>query len=163
MRRFSPILALVTLMLVACGPSGDRAAVERYLADAEPVATDLSETGSRFEKLMNAQADGIDWTTEENNELNDVLADIEALKVKAEGISVPAEIKDIHPLLPKAVSKMIEAMKIVQDIVKDPANADESQLNQAVAKTEEGGTLAQQYVDQLGALLEDRYPDLLKP
>lgn len=163
MRRSLSILACASLALLsACGASGDRAAVQKYLTDAEPIATELSATGSRFETLMNAQADGLDWTDEENAQLQDILADMSSLKTRAENMTVPAELASIHPLLPQSVAKMIEAIQIVQGIVDAPENANDDVLDGAVAKTEEGGKLAQQYVDSLGALLQQRYPDLLE-
>ncbi len=162
MRRFAPVLALLALTLTACGPSSDQVAVARYLTDAEPVASDLSEAGARFETLMNVQDDTLRWTVEEKAELQDIVADMQALKVRAEAVAVPAELQDIHVLMPQAVAKMIESMQIVAGLASDPSTATEDKMNEAVAKAEEGGVLAQQYVDRLGQLLQERYPDLLE-
>lgn len=162
MRRFLPLVAFAALSLAACGPSDGQVAVARYLSDAEPVATDLSETGARFETLMNVQADGLSWTSQEKAELQDIIADMESLKIRSEAIAVPAELKDIHALMPQAIAKMIDAMHIVDDIAQDPSKVNDDNLNEALAKTQEGGDIAQKYVDDLSKLLQERYPELLE-
>lgn len=147
-------------LLTACGDS-ERAAVEQYFLDMEPIAQTMSDVGIQFETMMNIQANVTDWTEEEKNEVREIDTAMMDLRSDVEAVSVPATLADVHPVLEAALTEMHAAVTMVLDIAEDPSKATEAGADEMMAKAEKGEQLANEYLQKLETAVAAKYPDLL--
>lgn len=147
-------------LLAGCGDS-ERAAVEQYFLDMEPIAQNMSDVGIQFETMMDTQANVTAWTEAEKNEVREVDTAMKDLRSDVEAVSVPAMLADVHPVLENALSEMHGAVTMVLALAEDPSKATEAMADEMMAKAEKGEALANEYLQKLEAAVAAKYPDML--
>ncbi len=156
------ILSVATVcgfLLAACGNS-ERVALENYSAIGEKVGETISEAGSKFETLMNVVQDPTAWTVEEKKELQVIINMMDSATVMAGTMQPPAIIKDIHPLLPRAIGEMRSAIIMMAELANDPENTTEEKLSMMSDAIESGDKHITEYMDKMEMAIGEKYPDL---
>lgn len=158
--RLLPFSIAALLILGACTSDPQQAALEQYLSDGEEIAQDISEAGTRFETLMNIQGNALSWTDDEKTELSSIVASLDVLQMRAETLSVPDILLDIHPLLIQAIVEISAAVDGVAVAADDPSKVTEQLINEIAKHTTDGEAFAHEYADKLEKAVSSSNPDL---
>lgn len=158
----SSVLAVVSLAsLAACAPT-EQELIETYVTEAQEVAEGLVEAAAKFETLMNVQPDPLAWNDATKTELQAILGQFERLRSEAQRMDVPPSLADVHPLLVRSLSDMAAAVEIIEGIALDPSTATEEKADEMTAKAENAEKLANEYVEQLQGVIQEKYPEMLE-
>lgn len=160
-RRLSPVLAILALALTACVGS-ERAAIATYFEESQSVAERMSEVGAKFETLMNVQENPLVWTDAEKGEIDGLIATLNDVKDEADSMSVPEAFKDAHPLLVESIGKMVGAIDIIRGIAEKPDSATMEKADEMTAMAENGEKLANDYVEEIEKILNEKYPEMME-
>lgn len=153
------VVATLTMALVACS---EHASVAAYFEEAQDIAERMVEMSTKFETVINAQEDPMQWSDESKQQLSATLDGLRELRDEANGMSVPEAFTYVHPLLVQSLDRMIEAIEIIDEIAVNPAIATVDLANDMTQKAEEGERLANEYVTGLERVLQEKYPELLE-
>lgn len=156
----SSVVVCGVLLLSACADT-ERAAVEQYLADMEPVADKMFEMGVQFETLMDTQADITNWTEAEKGELDEVDAALDEISADIDAMDVPTLLTQVHPLIQQSVAEMHSAVDIILSVAENPSMVTLEASDEMTASAESSEKLADQYLAEMEAAITARYPDLL--
>lgn len=156
--RLASLSAL--LLLSACASDPERSALETYLSEGEEIAQEMSDVGTRFETLMNVQANILSWTPDEKTELQAVVSTLDSLSERSKDVSVPVILADVHPLLTEALEEMGASVDGVASVANDPSKATVRLSEDIAAHATNGERLATEYVEKLEAAVRAAYPDL---
>lgn len=159
--RASVLAAVSVLSLAACAPT-EQELIETYVTEAQEIAEGLVDASETFETLMNAQPDPLAWNDETKAELQAILGSFQALRSRAETMSVPPVLADTHPLLVQSLTDMAAAVEIIEGIALDPSTATEAKADEMTAKAENAEKLANDYVEKLQSTIEATYPEMLE-
>ncbi|MBP9750796.1 MAG: hypothetical protein KBC95_03030 [Candidatus Peribacteraceae bacterium] len=164
MRHFSAFaLAAVALVsLTACQVDSERVATEAYLQNAEPIAQSLVETGGKFETLINANPDPLEWSADAKAEMQNILAAMTSLSADAKALTPPEFLATAHPLLVEAIAEMQAGMTVIADAAANPSAVTEASIAKADSHAEEASVLGERYVSQMETAINAKYPDLLE-
>ncbi len=154
MRRLATTLLLGTLFLAGC--SADP--MQEYFTQGEMLAQDMSTAAERFENVINTQGDILQWTEEQKGEVRDVVETMDTLKTQAEAMTVPEDIKDIHPLLVQSITELGDAIRGILAIAEKPDTATEAGLNALAKKAQDGEAHANEYLQKMEARIKEKYP-----
>ncbi len=160
-RRALPSLVFLSLFLVACIGSKE-AAVVSYVEKVQSIGERMAENGTKFEVLMDTQEDPLVWSDEEKAEISKTIDALEELQSEAAAMSVPEPFMAIHPLLTQSIGEMVAAVTVIRDITVDPTLATLEQAQEMTANAENGEKLSTQFVEQLEAILNAQYPEMMK-
>ena len=158
MFRRAAAAAVLALSLIACS---EQSGIAAYFEDAQSIAERMAETSGKFETLINAQENPLEWSDASKAELHATLESMRGLRADAAGMRVPEAFKDTHPLLVQSLDNMVEAIGIIDEIAADPSQGTMERAEEMTAKATEGERLANQYVAQLEAILREKYPEMV--
>jgi hypothetical protein len=161
-RHLAPVAALLaTLGLSACALS-ERAAIAAYFEESQGIAERMAQVGAEFETLMEAQENPLEWSDEDKAALATHKAALDELHDKAASMSVPEAFVDVHPLLVRSIGEMVAAVDIIRAISEDATLATKEKGDEMTAHAEEGERLANEYVQKLEQVLQEKYPEMME-
>jgi len=158
--RLAPLAVGSLLFLSACSSDPERTALETYLSEGEEIAQEMSDVGTRFETLMNVQANILSWTPDEKTELQAVVSTLDSLSERSKDVSVPEILADVHPLLTEALEEMGASVDGVASVANDPSKATVELSEDIAEHATNGERLATEYVEKLETAVRGAYPDL---
>jgi hypothetical protein len=160
--RTLTIAAITCSVFLSACADPELTALETYLAEGEEIGMEMSEAGTRFETLMNVQANVLAWTQAEKDELVGILQEFEGLEDRAQAMTPPAILQDVHPILIEAIQEMKLSVQGVADIAANPSQATAAKAAELEAHATKGEELGNEYLMKLEAAIGEEYPEMME-